>query len=74
MRKKKELQRKRYAMKSKWNEGFPEKRGIYKCKVDGKETVLTHHKCNLSGKHRWSTVDGYDVIADKIEWSEDPVM
>lgn len=61
-------------MKTEWKEGFPERRGIYKCKVDGKETVLTHHKCDMSGKHRWSTVDGYDVIAEKIEWCSDPVM
>ena len=28
-----------------WNKGYPEKRGVYKCRVDGKEQYLVHKRC-----------------------------
>lgn len=47
----------------KWEQGFPEMNGIYKCRING-ETVepLMHKKCSINGKHRWMTLDGHDAI------------
>lgn len=49
---------------------WPKDRGIYKCLVDGKPMVLTHHYCSNSDRHWWSTTAGYDVVGCKIEWIE----
>lgn len=47
----------------KWEQGYPERNGIYKCRIDG-ETVepLMHKKCSINGKHRWMRLDGHDAI------------
>lgn len=49
----------------KWEQGFPEKNGIYKCRIDG-ETVepLMHKVCTINGKHRWMKLDGHDAIGN----------
>ena len=52
----------------KYNDGYPNERGLYKCKVDGKVTYLIHHVCMNNGKHWWSDTAGRDVIADKIQY------
>ena len=54
----------------KWIKDWPKSRGIFRCRVDGKEKVLTHHYCELNGKHWWSTTDGHDVVGFNIEWCE----
>lgn len=54
--------------KKTYQKGFPEKRGLYDCKVNGNETVLVLHKCDMTCKAWWMTVDGHDVIGD-VEWS-----
>lgn len=56
--------------KETWKKDWPKQRGIYRCKVDGKPMVLTHHFCELNGRHWWSTTDGHDVVGCNIEWSE----
>lgn len=53
-----------------WKAGWPEKRGIYHCKVDGKEMALTHHVCTMHNRHWWSTTNGYDVVGCEILWSD----
>ena len=60
-------------MSDKWKSGWPEKRGVYKCRVDGAEQFLTHHSCDLNGRHWWSTLRGFDVVGCKIEWTGDPI-
>ena len=56
-----------------YKEGYPEERGLYKCKVDGKETYLVHHFCANNCKHWWSDTAGRDVIANKIEFINEKV-
>lgn len=58
------------AKEKEWKDGWPEKRGTYHCKVDGKEMALTHHICTANGRHWWSTTNGYDVVGCKIQWSD----
>ena len=50
---------------------YPEKRGLFKCLVDGKKMVLTHHYCANNNKHWWTTTDGYDVVGYNIEIIEE---
>lgn len=49
-----------------WHTGFPDKRGLYHCKVDGKETYLIHHCCDMTNKHWWSDSRGFDVVGCEI--------
>lgn len=45
-----------------WEKGFPEKNGIYKCRIDGEEIVpLAHKICSINGRHRWMRLDGHDA-------------
>lgn len=50
--------------------GWPKDRGIFRCLVDDKPMILTHHYCELNNRHWWSTTDGHDVVGCKIEWIE----
>ena len=52
-----------------YKDGYPNERGLYKCKVDGKETYLMHHFCANNCKHWWSYTSGQDVIANKIQYT-----
>ena len=54
----------------KFKDGYPEERGLYKVLVDGEETILVHHKCDMTGKHWWSDVRGHDVTGHKIKFWE----
>ena len=58
-----------------WYEGFPYERGIYKCRVDGKEQYLVHHKCNCNRKNPswWSTINGQKVEGKIIEWTGEKI-
>ena len=58
---------------TKWNQGFPEKRGVYRCRVDEKEQYLIHKRCDMNGRHWWLTMNGFDVVGCKIEWTGDPI-
>ena len=53
-----------------WLEGFPERNGIYRCRIDNKEIrALAHKKCSINGRHRWMELDGRDApINVKIEY------
>ena len=53
------------------DKGYPTRRGVYRCKVDGKEMWLSHRTCDLTGRHWWATVDGHDVVGCKVEWSDE---
>lgn len=46
---------------------YPDKRGLYKCIVDGKKMILTHHYCENNKKHWWTDTRGYDVVGCNIE-------
>jgi hypothetical protein len=51
-----------------WQTGFPERNGIYKCRVDGKDIrPLMHKKCSINGRHRWMELTGHDVLGS-VEW------
>lgn len=52
---------------AKWEQGFPEKVGLYLVRVDGLERLCLHKVCTINGKHRWMTPNGYDVIG-QVEW------
>lgn len=60
-------------MSEDWRTGWPEKRGLYQVRVDGKESFLVHHKCDLNGKHWWSDTKGFDVVGCRVEWTGDPI-
>ena len=52
-----------------WREGFPDERGLYKCRVDGQEKYLVHHFCVNNCKHWWSDTAGRDALGHKIEFT-----
>jgi len=56
-----------------WHDGYPDKRGLYKCMVDGKEQFLVCHRCDITGKARWSDVRGYDIVGCQIKYSAGPL-
>lgn len=56
-----------------WQDGFPARRGLYKCMVDGKEQFLVCHRCDITGKARWSDTRGYDVVGCDIKYSKGPL-
>lgn len=57
--------------KKEWKSGYPRKRGIYKCRIDGKEEQPLMHKCcEITDRHRWMTLDGQDIVGHAIEWKE----
>ena len=60
-------------MNDDWRSDWPDRRGLYRCKVDGKETVLVHHRCDLNGRHWWSDTKGFDVVGHRIEWRGGPL-
>ena len=55
-------------------EGWPKKKGLYRCSVDGKEMVLHHHFCEMNHRHWWTDTSGYDVIADVILHDPEPIV
>lgn len=50
---------------------WPDKRGLFKCIVDGQKKVLTHHYCENNNKHWWTDTRGYDVIGYDIQVIEE---
>ena len=50
--------------------GYPKEPGIYKCKADGKDVVLRHAICELTGRHRWIRLNGSDIIAQEILYAD----
>lgn len=61
-------------MSDDWKTGWPEKRGLYRCRADEeKEVYLVHHKCDVNGRHWWTDTRGYDVVGYQIEWIGDPI-
>lgn len=53
-----------------WNKGYPKERGLYKCKIDGKEETLIHRRCDISGKSYWMKLNGHDVVGFEILWDD----
>ena len=37
-----------------FKKGYPDKRGLYRCLVDGQVRHLVHHKCDITGRHWWT--------------------
>lgn len=53
-----------------WKMGFPKERGIYRCRIDGREEKCLMHKCcELTDRHRWMTLDCRDIVGHAIEWT-----
>lgn len=61
-------------MSEDWKTGYPEKRGLYQCRIDGETvTMLAHHRCDLNGRHWWTNTAGGDVVATTIEWKNEKI-
>ena len=53
-----------------WHKGLPNKKGWYRCRIDGEETRLYFFICELSPKKRyWNDAQGR-MVEDDVEWSE----
>lgn len=57
--------------RNEWHEGFPEKRGAYRCRIDGSDEIVTllHTACTITDRHRWMTLGGHDVVGVTVEWT-----
>ena len=53
--------------------GYPERRGLYECRVDGEKRYLVCHRCDITGKARWSDTRGYDIVGCEIKWVRGPL-
>lgn len=53
--------------------GYPKQRGLYECTVDGEKAYLVCHRCDITGKARWSDVRGYDVVGCEIKYFRGPL-
>ena len=49
---------------TKYRTGWPDKRGMFRCKVGDTEQILVHHYCGDTKRHWWSDTAGYDVIGE----------
>ena len=47
-----------------FEKGYPKKRGLYRCLVNGKEQVLVHHYCGMNRRHWWTYTSGHDVLGE----------
>lgn len=55
----------------KWDEGKPERAGLYNARVDGREMPLHFKVCQFTHRSYWMYVDGTDVNPSaKVEWRE----
>lgn len=53
----------------KWNDGKPERPGLYNARVNGREIPLQFKVCQFSHRSYWLYVDGSDVDPNaKVEW------
>ena len=53
----------------KWDDGKPERAGLYNARVDGREIPLQFKVCQFTGRSYWMYVDGTDVNPNaKVEW------
>ena len=66
MTEKKETKKKKPSIK--YQEGYPNERGFYKCKVGDEEMILIHHICTVNGRHWWSDTTGHDVVGHEIKF------
>lgn len=57
---------------SEMQRGWPDERGLYRCKVNGEEVVLVHHYCGNTKRHWWTYTSGHDAIGD-IMFDPEPV-
>ena len=60
-------------MNNEGNSGYPERRGLYECSVDGQKKYLILHRCDITGKARWSDTRGYDVVGCEIKYFRGPL-
>ena len=58
---------------SKYVEGYPKERGLFRCIIDGeREQILVHHYCGTTRRHWWTDTAGYDAIGN-IQYDPDAV-
>ena len=53
-----------------FKKGYPDKRGLYRCLVDGQVRHLVHHKCDITGRHWWTDTAGYDVVGFEVKYGD----
>lgn len=59
--------------KVEWRDGYPNKNGLFLCKLDGEEVILRHTVCTINGKHKWATIDNRLPLGKELLWSGDPL-
>lgn len=46
-----------------WRDGFPERNGIYRCRINGEDIrPLMHKRCTINNRSRWMELDGHDAV------------
>ena len=54
-----------------WHKGLPDKKGWYRCRLDGEEMRLYFFICELNPRKRyWNDETGARIDDDEIEWKE----
>lgn len=54
-----------------WYKGYPNKKGWYKCKIDGIEMRLYFFICELNPKKRYWVDETMGQIPDEVEWFDE---
>ena len=51
-----------------WKKGFPNKKGVYHCRIDGEEMQLYLFVCTLNPKKKYWTDTSGRRIDEEVEW------
>lgn len=54
-------------VENEWHKGYPKKKGMYKCLVNGEEMELYHFICVMNGKHTWY-LGKKEEIKEEVLW------
>ena len=55
-------------MEDQWKKGFPNKKGWYRCRIDGEEMQLYLFVCELNPKKKyWNDKNG-NRLDEEVEW------
>lgn len=55
---------------SKWHKGYPDRKGWYRCRIDGIEIRLYLFICELNPRKRYWVDETQAQIMDPVEWHE----
>lgn len=53
-----------------WKKGFPNKKGVYRCRIDGEEMQLYLFVCTLNPKKKYWTDTSGRRIDEEVEWRQ----